>query len=299
VIRSTTRKAFTLIELLVVIAIIAVLIGLLLPAVQKVREAAARMQSTNNLKQMCLAIHGIAARNDGACPPSVGAFPTGATVQGSLFCWMLSDIEQDNVYTQYKTNFGAVPTTLSIKTFNAPLDPTNAGSNNWTSYASNAAVFGTSAGSATVRYPSNFNTKGTSNTILFMERYASTGNTTNSPHTWSGTSATVPQNWVYVTLAAGTADFPYPIWGAQPALLTASVTTAGASTTNDATAHGFSSSTLQVGMGDGSCRTISTGITATKTMTAAGTTSSVTASLWAWGCSIRGTIGNAPTPNGW
>jgi prepilin-type N-terminal cleavage/methylation domain-containing protein len=130
---SRSRRGFTLIELLVVIAIIAILIGLLLPAVQKVREAAARMSSTNNLKQMGLGFHN---HNDtvGYLPHNNGQqnyanyADLGSGYVGSWAFMIFPYIEQDNYYkTQTSGAAGAGPNPTGtvrnapIKTFVDPL----------------------------------------------------------------------------------------------------------------------------------------------------------------------------------
>jgi len=131
---SRSRKGFTLIELLVVIAIIAVLIGLLLPAVQKVREAAARMQCTNNLKQIGLALHNHESTygyfpTAGGQSQALGQLNTPFVVNG----WgaqILPYIEQDNLNKYvllgagtWQAALGKAPEEVPVKIFNCPSRP--------------------------------------------------------------------------------------------------------------------------------------------------------------------------------
>jgi prepilin-type processing-associated H-X9-DG protein len=184
------RPGFTLFQLLVVLALLGLLLALLLPAIQKARQAAARIQCSNNLRQICIAIHNCADTNGGKLPPLAGSYPGPEDAKnngrGTVFFHILPYLEQDNLYKNARDkesgNYSVwVNSTYAVllKVYQCTQD-TSGGANGlyegWlatSSYAANFQVFGDPANNTLqglARFPASI-TDGTSNTIFFAERH--------------------------------------------------------------------------------------------------------------------------------
>jgi len=272
-----SKRAFTLIELLVVIAIIAVLVGLLLPAVQKVREAAARMKCSNQLKQMGLAVHNYANGNNESLPAHTDpAFGGGMTIYQS----MLPYVEQDNIYKLGVSNPGNVWANITnnvVKSYLCPSDGTNSTysqgistiNSGWSvvNYSCNVNLFATcqpwSAGGGYLSSKPSYKLPnipdGSSNVIAFAERYAGysaynwaslsfhptnvNGTWTHSFGYWPWISGLTGGNPSYQIAPPSNTPYPGPPAGAHPYL-----------------AQGPHSGALMVSMMDGSVRGVNGGV---------------------------------------
>lgn len=271
------RLGFTLIELLVVIAIIAILIALLVPAVQKVREAAARTQVINNLKQCALGTHAA----DGVynkLPPACDVYGA-AILPRSIAIHLLPFVEQQNLYNQIVAVVPVVSTIAMIPAYQGPLDFSNSDGQRVMNFAANLRVFstigynlangstviplGTAAagtGLASTSLPGTATigrsfTDGTSNTIMYATRYA------------QNTTATSGGNLNCSAYDSTTGLNTGAFFGGVPAIAAASASsTAGwqlgptmaqincAYTAS--LAHSFGVAGMQVALGDGSTRSV-------------------------------------------